>query len=338
MQQVIGHEAIRRELRTLAHSDDPPHALLISGPESLGRRMLARQFALLLNCEAEDEAAPCGKCRPCRLIDGHNHPDISTMAPGDSFCAGEGHDPHPDARDIRTCQVRGAIDLVSRFPFEAKYRVITLEPADRLYHVASNVFLKTLEEPPDHTVFVLVTAAPELLLDTIRSRCREIVVGIVPRPEIEKALLDRGIEPGTAAAAASAARGRPGRAITFSEKPDLMDDRGRLLARCGEIAAAGLAQRFSHAGDLAERWRRDRGLVFGELEVWESFWEGRLNDAAASQAGTAAATEALEALRAIDYAREDLEAQVIARAALELMLLRFPTVTLAETEEAPAHA
>ena len=68
MQQVIGHEAIRRELRALAQSGDPPHALLLSGPESLGRRLLADEFALLLNCEAEPADVPCGECRPCRLI------------------------------------------------------------------------------------------------------------------------------------------------------------------------------------------------------------------------------------------------------------------------------
>ncbi len=117
-----------------------------------------------------------------------------------------------------------------------------------------------------------------------------------------------------------------------------MDDRGRVLARCGEIAAAGLSERFSYAGGLAERWRRDRNLGFAELEVWESFWEQRLQDAAASESHSAAATDALDALRSIGDARDDLEAQVIARAALELMILRFPAVTLAEMEEASAHA
>ena len=203
---------------------------------------------------------------------------------------------------------------------------------------AANTLLKTLEEPPGHTIFVLVTTAPEILLDTVRSRCREVVVGIVPRAEIERGLGERGIEPGIAAAAATAARGRPGRAVTFAEKPDLMDDRGRVLARCGEIAATGLSERFSYAGDLAERWRRDRSLVFAELEVWEAFWEQRLQDAASADSESAAAAGALEALRAIGVVRDDLETQVIARAALELMILRFPTVTLAETEEASAHA
>jgi len=338
MQQVIGHEAIRRELRALAQSGDPPHAILVTGPESLGRRLLVQEFTLLLNCEADQDAAACGECRPCRLILGANHPDIATMAPGDSFCAGEGHDPHPDSRDIRICQVRGAIDVVARFPFEAKYRVITIEPADRLGIQPSNTLLKTLEEPPGHTIFILITAAPEVLLETIRSRCREVAVRIVPRLEIEQGLAVLGIDPGIAAAAATAARGRPGRAISFAEKPDLMADRGRILARCGEIAAAGLSERFSYAADLGERWRRDRNLVFSELEVWESFWEERLKDAAASESGVTAATEALDALRAISDAREDLEAQVMARAALELMILRFPTVTLTEMKEVSAHA
>lgn len=343
---VIGHGAIRRELRTLAGSGEPPHALMLVGQEGSGRRLIATEFAALLNCEAPFESRPCGACRACRLIEGGNHPDVVLLAPGDALCkprAGESsHEPHPDSRDIRICQVRGLIETVARYPFEGPFRVVIVEPADRFAHAAAHTILKTLEEPPPHTVFILITAAPEAILETIRSRCRRIDVGLVSRAEIEQGLVNRGFDPAIAVRAATESRGRPGRAVQFAERPSLMDDRGRLLARCAEIAASRPSGRLAYGADLAERWRRDRHLVHAELETWEEFWERRLRDAADN---ATKANDAIAALRAIAGARDDLEANVQPRLALDLMLLRFPTVTLepdaTETigeTEAPAHA
>lgn len=346
MTAIIGHSAIRRELRALALSGEPPHALMLVGQEGSGRRLLALEFAALLNCEGPPDGRPCGGCRACRLIAASNHPDVVHLGPGDTLCkprSGESsHEPHPDSRDIRICQVRGLIDAVSRYPFEAAFRVVVIEPADRFAHAAAHTILKTLEEPPPHTVFVLITAAPEAILETIRSRCRRIDVGLVPRAEIARGLVARGIDPATAERAATESRGRAGRAVLFAERPSLMDDRGRLLARCAEIAASRTSDRLAYAADLAERWRRDRQLVHAELDTWEDFWERRLR---AATGDPEAAGQAVAALRAVAAARDDLEAIVQPRLALDLMLLRFPTVTLdsqtddsVEQIEAPAHA
>jgi DNA polymerase-3 subunit delta' len=363
---IIGHEAIRRELRTLALSDDPPHALLLAGPEGTGRAPLALEYARMLNCEARgqgtgdrgqgppmagfedgtaspnDSPLPCGVCRSCRLIAERRHPDVIELGPGDTLCkprAGESaHAPHPGSRDIRICQVRGLIELVARYPFEANYRAILIDPADHLGREASHTILKTLEEPPGHTVFALITAAPEAIIETVLSRCRRIDVRPVPRAEIESGLVARGVAPKLAAEAAAESRGRPGRAIAFASSPDLMGDRGRLLERCARVAGESTTQRFAYASDLAERWRRDRNVVAAELDAWEAFWEQQLQASAAS--GSERKDEArgiVEALRATELARADLQAQVMARAAFELMLLSFPRLTLApDSEEEPA--
>lgn len=364
MPELIGHGAILRELRVLAASEDPPHALLFAGPDGVGRTALALEYAMLLNCErlhppmtagaslfGDDQLSelgpgnsglPCGECRPCRLISEGAHPDVITLGPGDTLCRprdGESHPKHPDSRDIRICQIRGLIDLVSKYPFEARFRMVVIDPADRLYRegAAAHTILKTLEEPPGHTIFCLVTAAPESLLETIRSRCRRIDVHPVPRGEIEAGLIARGVEPGLAARTAEAARGRPGRAIQFAAQPDLMGDRARLLERCARVAGEGTGDRFRYANDLAERWRKDRAAVLNEIDVWEAFWEERLRDGASEGATPEDLRGALEALRAITRVREDLTVNVIPRTAFELMLLSFPRVTLSiSREEEPA--
>ncbi len=369
MPGIIGHQAILRELAALAASPEPPHALLFSGPEGTGRTLLAFEYARLLNCEGtgdngqpragaglsgeeapqssvlspQSSPFPCGVCRPCRLIGEGTHPDVITLGPGDTLCRPRpnesSHEKHPQSRDIRICQVRGLIDLAARYPFEARYRAIIIDPADRLGRDAAHTTLKTLEEPPGHTVFALISAAPEAIIETVLSRCRRIDVRPVPRVEIENGLLARGIDPVVAARASADSRGRPGRALAFAQHPDLMDDRGRLLERCARIAAARTSERFKYAEDLAERWRRDRSLVAVELEAWEAFWEDRLRLAAGDGEGTCV-SGALESLKAVTRARADLQAQVMARAALELMLLAFPRVTLDSVpeEETAAHA
>lgn len=358
MTALIGHADLARELRALALSEEPPHALLFAGPEGTGRRALAVEYALLLNCEALHppaggslfrEAAPraaaagdaCGECRACRLIAEGAHPDVIAVSPGDTLCKpreGDSHGNHAESSDIRICQVRGMVDLASRYPFEAAYRVLIVDPAERLTPDACNALLKTLEEPPGHTVFCLLTSAPEAIMETVLSRCRRVDVGPVGRALIEEALVARGVGRDLAAGAAEAARGRPGRAIAFAAQPDLMADRGRLLERCGRLAGASLGERFKHASGMAERWRGDQAGLLAELDAWESFWEDRLRTGSGELPAEDLAG-CLEALRAIATARADLRARLMPRLVFEFMLLRFPRVTLAGSpeEEPPAH-
>jgi DNA polymerase-3 subunit delta' len=352
MTAIIGHEAILRELAAFAELDQPPHALLFAGPEGVGRSLLARTYAQMLNCERRPDSnaaqgesmfgdafapppspVPCGECRPCRLIGEGAHPDVITVGPGDTLChprAGESsHAAHPTSRDIRICQVRGMIELASRYPFEARYRMIIIDPADRLGREAANTILKTLEEPPGSTVFALISAAPESIIETVVSRCRRIDVRLVPRRQIEEALVSRNVAPERAALAAEQARGRPGRAIAFAASPALMDDQARLLERCAKVSASRTAERFAYAEDLASRFRSHREATLREFAAWETFWENRLRETAElGEPARGACAESLAALRAVAQAQADLQAQVLARGAIELMLLSFPRVML----------
>lgn len=330
MHSIIGHEGVLRELQALALSPEPAHAILLAGPHSTGRSLLAREYARLLNCEAADGLRPCGSCRPCRLIAEGAHPDVLALSPGDTLCKprhDEAHDRHPQSRDIRICQVRGLIELVARYPFEARTRVVIIEPADGFALAAAQAMLKTLEEPPPHTALVLIASGPESMLETMLSRCRRVDVRVVPRSAIEEGLLARGYPPELASRAAHDAHGRPGRALAFAAQPDLMGDFDRLLERCASLVAASASERFTHAAEMTERYRRDRALLAPELDAWDAFWERQLR-LAAEGTGVFPARQALESLQAVERAREDLQAQVMTRPALELMLLTFPRATM----------
>ena len=364
MESIIGHEDLLRELRSLAASNDPPHALLFAGPEGTGRSTLALEYARLLNCEtlhgglsvpapagmfddevmphaASPEGGPCRTCRACRLISDGTHPDVIRLGPGDALCrprsSDSGHARHPDSRDIRICQVRGLIELAAKFPYEARTRVILVDPAERMNREGANTLLKTLEEPPGHSVFVLISAAPESLLETVISRCRRVDVRTVPRGVIEAGLALRGVAPELALRAARESHGRPGKAIAFAKQPDLMDDRLRLLDRCARVAVQRASERISRVPSMVENWRQDRSVLLGELDAWEAYWESRLRFAAES-GDRGDARDALRALDAVTLGRADLQANVQVRLTMELMLLSFPRVTLSAitSEEVPA--
>jgi DNA polymerase-3 subunit delta' len=353
MDPIIGHEAIQRELRNLAASADPPHAILFCGPSGSGRRPLARLYAMLLNCEraaggppragmfalsepaSDNGELPCGVCRPCRLIDEGGHPDVVLLAPGDMLCkprSGDtSHAAHPLARDIRICQVRGVVELAARYPFEARQRMIIVDPADRLTRDAANTMLKTLEEPPGHTIFALLTEAPEAVLETVQSRCRRIDVRTVAKPVMKAGLEARGVAPAVAETAAEAARGRPGLAIAFAAQPDLIGDRERHLRKFAGLAAARAGERLRYAEEQSRRFREERAAVAEQLDIWEAFWERELLTASHEpdpDTRRELVRGNVEALRAITAARENLLANVQPRPALDVMLLSFPRRTL----------
>lgn len=222
---------------------------------------------------------------------------------------------------------------MSRFPFEGRFRVIIVEPAERLALQAAPALLKTLEEPPPHTVFVLVTAAPEAIIETIRSRCRRIDVRPVAREAIEAGLRGRNVAAETARAAAIAARGRPARAIRFATEPSRIDDLERVRARLCQIAGGTLPEKMKYTEELSERWRRSRADIHAELDAWEASWEEALREQAALD--PPAAGPMVDALRAVEQARADLLANCLPRAVFDLMLLSFPRRTLLATREGP---
>jgi DNA polymerase-3 subunit delta' len=148
-----------------------PHALVFAGPAGIGKRTLALLLARMLNCDAPEAGRPCGRCSPCRKILAKSHPDVRLI--------------EPDGANIRIEQTRELIAEMAYQPFEARTRVVILDPADQMQAQAANSLLKTLEEPASRTVLVLVTPRPYMLLVTIRSRARILQFGPIAASQLE---------------------------------------------------------------------------------------------------------------------------------------------------------
>jgi DNA polymerase-3 subunit gamma/tau len=144
---------VSQSLKKILSKGSIPHAFLFAGPKGSGKTSAARILAKMVNCESKK--APCGKCKQCASIDTGNNLDVIEMDAAS----------HRGIDDVRILR-----DAVKLSPVSAKKKIYIIDEAHMLTTEASNALLKTLEEPPEHVIFILATTNPEKLIDTIRSR------------------------------------------------------------------------------------------------------------------------------------------------------------------------
>ena len=231
---VIGHRRIVALLaRSLAHDSLPP-SLFFAGPAGVGKRLTAVAVAQALNClkpqsTAELGVDACGTCASCARIARGVHPDVLLVEPGDNG-------------SIRIDQVRDLVDRAAYRPFEGRRRAVIIDEADALMPSAQNALLKTLEEPPSASIFMLVTARPDALLATVRSRCPRLPFRPLSAQDIAAALVRRGQTEADAHAVAATAGGSLGQALEASAG-ELVEARTVAQRVLAHAAAGGGAQR-----------------------------------------------------------------------------------------------
>jgi DNA polymerase III subunit delta' len=240
---IVGHRRLVSLLsRAIARETLPP-SLLFAGPAGIGKRRVAVAIAEAMNClkpttTAEFERDACGTCAACKRIARGVHLDVITIEPGDSG-------------SIKIEQVREVIDRADYRPFEGKRRVVIVDNAEALVPAAQNALLKTLEEPPSASIFILVSSMPDALLPTVISRCPRLRFAPLSTTEVADALMaSHEYTDADARAAAADADGSIGRALA-ADSADLVEAREgaeRLL----EFAArtADPARRLDAAKDL----------------------------------------------------------------------------------------
>ena len=216
---IVGHRAIVALLERSVERQSLPPTLLFSGPDGVGKRRTAVALAQALNCERPQNGDSCGECRACQRIARGVHADVLVVEPGDSG-------------SIKVDQVRDAIERSAYRPFEGRRRVVIIDPADALISEAQNALLKTLEEPPAGSVFVLTTSVPDVLLPTVLSRSHRLRFGALSAADVASILVaEHGYTPADAHAAASAADGSVGRALDedTEEAAEARDAAARVL-------------------------------------------------------------------------------------------------------------
>jgi DNA polymerase-3 subunit delta' len=237
---VPGQEGAMAFLRQAAGR--PHHAYLFAGPEGGGKSLAARAFAAAMLCER----GGCGTCRSCRLALQDKHPNQFIV--------------EPEGRDIHVETVKQEIwQPAYRTAPEPGRKVFVIREADRLNPSAADALLKVLEEPPADAVFLLLSARPHELPETILSRCHVVTFRPLAEPFIVHALVAEGADPERAALAARLSGGNLGRARHLAMDPDGLGSR-EVARRALERAATGPAGALDAAEEVlraAEAYRKE---------------------------------------------------------------------------------
>lgn len=157
--QIIGHERIIESLKKSIEKGSISHSYLFEGDEGLGKKKTAEVFAKTLLCKEQKEE-PCNTCSSCIKFDRGNHPDVEVI--------------EPDKGLIKKGDIEALIKSVVTAPFESARKVFIINDCHKMNREAMNSLLKTLEEPPEYIVIILITSVANNLLPTILSRCQNI--------------------------------------------------------------------------------------------------------------------------------------------------------------------
>ncbi|WP_129783018.1 DNA polymerase III subunit delta' [Promicromonospora panici] len=231
---VVGQESAVAALQgAVANPAAMTHAWLVTGPPGSGRSVAARAFAAALQCPQ----GGCGVCHACTTTMAGTHPDVTLLA--------------TEKVVIAIDEVRDLIMTASRSPSGGRWRVIIIEDADRMAERTTNVLLKTIEEPPPHTVWVLCAPSVQDVLPTIRSRCRAVVLRVPPPQAVADLLVRRdGADPAVALSAARAAQSHVGLAKRLARDAGARERRTAVLSIARRIRGVGDA--VLAAGELVD--------------------------------------------------------------------------------------
>ena len=174
---IIGHEEIIRHLKNAIETGKVSHSYILTGEHGSGKKLLAGTFAMTLQCEAGG-TEPCQKCDSCKKAIGKNHPDIIMVS-------------HEKPGTISIDEIRDqVIHDVAIKPYCSPYKIYIVPDADLMTPQAQNALLKTIEEPPEYAVIMLLTSNGDSLLPTIRSRCVRLDLKVVDDSLVKKYLME----------------------------------------------------------------------------------------------------------------------------------------------------
>ena len=210
---LVGQDRVASFMRTAVESGHVSHAYLFVGPPGSGKATAARSLACAIICEDNG----CGTCGECYRIRRGSHPDVHLIEP-------EG------AAGYLKEQVQEIIHDVTLSPIDGSHKVYVVKSADLFNDASANAFLKTLEEPPDDVIIVLMAHSFDAVLPTIGSRCQVVRFRRIPPSESVAILVAKtGADPQEAAAALAAAGGVVARARDFLASPPRREARAAIL-------------------------------------------------------------------------------------------------------------
>ncbi|HOU15838.1 MAG TPA: DNA polymerase III subunit delta' [Anaerolineae bacterium] len=327
MWDIVGHDWAVQQLQVALDHGDIPQALLITGPENVGKMTLARIVGNALLCKGPVEQRPCGACLACRKFASGNHPDFMLV------------EPEEQGGNLKIDQIRAVERFLALTPNESAHKIALINAFERATIGAANALLKTLEEPPAYAHLILLAQDADLLLPTIVSRSQQITLRPLSHTIVEEALRARWNVPAEQARhLARISGGRMGwavRAVTEAEYQQRMDNALLLLL---DLLKQDLPSRF----DAAQTLTRDPSVRLDEtLAYWLTGWRDvvliqtgntqrithqRYHDPLTQIAQQIPLDDAINTLKALETCQDALQHNANAQLWLENLLLNLPAL------------
>lgn len=331
MWQVIGQKRAVSLLQNGLNTGRLAHAYLLAGPAHVGKMTLAVNLAQALNCESDD--CPCLECTACRKIASGNHADVQVVGLSSN---GDG----AGTKLIGIDQIKQLQHTASLPPFEGKHKVFIIDGAELLSIEAANCLLKTLEEPTDDVIFVLLTTNDMLLPETVVSRCQHLELRPLPVAEIEAVLIEKyNIEAERARLLAGISQGCPGWALAAAEDGSLLQQHEEMINQLVKILNADYEERFAFMAQAAVLFAQNRATVYDMLDLWANFWRDLMlvkigcaslitnidkKDEIIRIASKYRLSKINSVIKSIQVASEQLRQNANTRLALEVLMLDIP--------------
>lgn len=202
---IIGNDKIKQELLKSVSLNKFSHSYLFVGTSGIGKKIIAREFAKMILCEASKKY--CNKCKSCLEFDSGNNPDFQEIV--------------PDGLNVKIDQIRQMQAKVSESPIISERKVYIIDDADLMTKEAQNCLLKTLEEPPEFVMIILVGSNESNFLSTIKSRCITIKFDDISQKDIDIFLKTNFPQDNISENIIKAANGSIGKAIVLKDKQEL---------------------------------------------------------------------------------------------------------------------
>jgi DNA polymerase III subunit delta' len=332
MWNIIGQKRALSLLQGSLERGKVAHAYLFSGPPHVGKMTLAKKLASALNCNAEDP--PCGECSVCQRISLGKHPDVQEIGLAKSS----------DGKiqtEISIEEIRQLQHSANLPPFEGKCRFYIIDGAELLSAEAANCLLKTLEEPLDKVVFILLTSKEQSLPATVVSRCQRIELIPLSKEEVKSALITKWKVPTEKAdLLARISHGSLGLAVSAIDG-NLLEQHTQQVNEILETIEADLEDKFDYAAQLAAEFSQNREKVQDKLNLWLDFWHDLMlvkcnlldmithidrQDILTRMSEGLQLSQIKGTIDSIILAREQLKLNANARLTLEVLMLNIPNI------------
>lgn len=319
--EIMGHEDIKEHLQMAIRGDKPFHAYIFQGEVGCGKETMARTFAAGLQCLSEESGRPCGSCTSCKQIDSGNQPDVIWV--------------NRELSSIGVDDIREKINSsIAIKPFSSPYKIYIVPEADRMTEAAQNALLKTIEEPPEYGIIMLLTSNIDALLPTIQSRCLKLEFHPLSTATIERYLIEKyHVVDYRARTSAIFAQGNLGKAIRYIESDDFEEKRDKVLKILRNVHTMDIPEMLEIIKEIGEDkdnvkdyidlmvlWYRDVLLFKATKDMNQLIFQSEYT-AISSEANQRDYEKIEEILGAFDKAKLRLKANVNFEVAMELMLL-----------------